>query len=63
MHSSGALRCEVAGARLDVIARSPCDEAIQLFAAIPASWRCPDCGTEKSTFRPYVEASRSQTAI
>jgi GntR family transcriptional regulator/MocR family aminotransferase len=25
------------------------------FASIPASWRCPDCGTEKSTFRPYVE--------
>jgi GntR family transcriptional regulator / MocR family aminotransferase len=25
------------------------------FAAIPATWRCPDCGTEKATFRPYVE--------
>jgi GntR family transcriptional regulator/MocR family aminotransferase len=25
------------------------------FTAIPASWRCPDCGTEKTTFRPYVE--------
>jgi len=25
------------------------------FAAIPATWRCPDCGTEKGTFRPYVE--------
>jgi len=25
------------------------------FADIPASWRCPDCGTEKSTFRPYFE--------
>jgi len=24
------------------------------FAAIPANWRCPDCGTDKSTFRPYV---------
>ena len=33
------------------------------FAAIPAHWRCPDCGTEKSTFRPYVEPTRSQTAI
>ncbi|MGO9050002.1 MAG: rubredoxin [Xanthobacteraceae bacterium] len=22
---------------------------------IPADWRCPDCGTEKTTFRPYVE--------
>jgi GntR family transcriptional regulator/MocR family aminotransferase len=27
------------------------------FAAIPATWRCPDCGTEKTTFRPYVEKS------
>jgi GntR family transcriptional regulator / MocR family aminotransferase len=27
------------------------------FAEIPANWRCPDCGTEKSTFRPYVEKS------
>ena len=25
------------------------------FADIPANWRCPDCGTEKATFRPYVE--------
>ena len=24
------------------------------FASIPADWRCPDCGTEKTTFRPYV---------
>jgi GntR family transcriptional regulator / MocR family aminotransferase len=33
------------------------------FAAIPATWRCPDCGTDKSTFRPYVETSRSPAAI
>jgi GntR family transcriptional regulator/MocR family aminotransferase len=33
------------------------------FAAIPANWRCPDCGTEKSTFRPYVEAPRSRPAV
>jgi len=33
------------------------------FAAIPANWRCPDCGTDKSTFRPYVEAPHSHTAI
>jgi len=33
------------------------------FAAIPAHWRCPDCGTDKSTFRPYVEAPRSHPAI
>ena len=25
------------------------------FAALPPSWRCPDCGTDKATFRPYVE--------
>jgi GntR family transcriptional regulator/MocR family aminotransferase len=25
------------------------------FADIPSHWRCPDCGTEKTTFRPYVE--------
>ena len=25
------------------------------FADLPANWRCPDCGTEKTTFRPYVE--------
>ena len=24
------------------------------FATIPASWRCPDCGTDKATFRPYL---------
>jgi GntR family transcriptional regulator / MocR family aminotransferase len=29
------------------------------FAAIPANWRCPDCGTEKSTFRPYVQTQQS----
>ena len=33
------------------------------FAAIPAHWRCPDCGTDKSTFRPYVEAPPSRTAV
>jgi GntR family transcriptional regulator/MocR family aminotransferase len=27
------------------------------FAIIPASWRCPDCGTEKATFRPYVDGA------
>ena len=25
------------------------------FADIPSNWRCPDCGTDKTTFRPYVE--------
>ena len=24
------------------------------FEALPADWRCPDCGTEKTTFRPYA---------
>ena len=33
------------------------------FAAIPANWRCPDCGTDKSTFRPHVEPSHSLPAI
>jgi GntR family transcriptional regulator / MocR family aminotransferase len=28
------------------------------FAAIPANWRCPDCGTDKTTFRPHVEAPK-----
>ena len=30
-------------------------EAGTAFADIPANWRCPDCGTDKTTFRPYVE--------
>nr|WP_162093052.1 aminotransferase class I/II-fold pyridoxal phosphate-dependent enzyme [Bradyrhizobium sp. ORS 278] len=29
------------------------------FAAIPLSWRCPDCGTDKSTFRPHLPGTRS----
>jgi len=33
------------------------------FADIPENWRCPDCGTEKSTFRPYVQPPRSRNAI
>jgi GntR family transcriptional regulator / MocR family aminotransferase len=24
------------------------------FAEIPTEWRCPDCGADKGTFRPYV---------
>jgi GntR family transcriptional regulator/MocR family aminotransferase len=27
------------------------------FADLPAAWRCPDCGTDKSTFRPHLAAS------
>jgi len=27
------------------------------FAAIASNWRCPDCGTDKTTFRPHVEPS------
>jgi GntR family transcriptional regulator/MocR family aminotransferase len=30
------------------------------FAAIPSNWRCPDCGTEKTTFRPHVERQRPE---
>jgi GntR family transcriptional regulator/MocR family aminotransferase len=26
------------------------------FAEIPASWKCPDCGTDKTNFRPYASA-------
>ena len=29
------------------------------FVALPATWRCPDCGTEKTTFRPYVSPAGS----
>jgi GntR family transcriptional regulator/MocR family aminotransferase len=25
------------------------------FADLPAHWACPDCGTDKATFRPYVQ--------
>jgi rubredoxin len=24
------------------------------FAEISAQWKCPDCGTDKTNFRPYV---------
>jgi len=24
------------------------------FAGLPSTWRCPDCGTEKATFRPHL---------
>ena len=27
------------------------------FADLPATWRCPDCGTDKTTFRPHLAAS------
>ena len=27
------------------------------FASLPMSWRCPDCGTEKATFRPYLPSA------
>ena len=30
------------------------------FAILPANWRCPDCGTDKTTFRPYVAPSASK---
>jgi GntR family transcriptional regulator/MocR family aminotransferase len=31
------------------------------FAKIPPDWRCPDCGTEKTTFRPHVEPNHHQS--
>jgi len=27
------------------------------FAELPAAWQCPDCGTDKTTFRPHLEAT------
>jgi GntR family transcriptional regulator/MocR family aminotransferase len=30
------------------------------FADIPANWRCPDCGTDKTTFRPYIEKAAAR---
>ena len=27
------------------------------FAAISVEWRCPDCGSEKSIFRPYAASA------
>jgi GntR family transcriptional regulator/MocR family aminotransferase len=27
------------------------------FAELPANWRCPDCGTDKATFRRHLAAS------
>ena len=30
------------------------------FAAIPATWRCPDCGTDKMKFRPYAETAAAR---
>lgn len=30
-----------------------------MFADIPSEWHCPDCGTDKGTFRPYVEAGHA----
>jgi GntR family transcriptional regulator / MocR family aminotransferase len=32
------------------------------FAAIPDDWRCPDCGTEKATFRRYWAAGSADAA-
>ena len=33
------------------------------FAKISSDWRCPDCGTEKTTFRPYVEPDHRQSSV
>jgi rubredoxin len=34
-----------------------------MFADIPSGRRCPDCGTEKATFRPYVDANHLKSAL
>jgi GntR family transcriptional regulator / MocR family aminotransferase len=34
-----------------------------MFADIPSGWRYPDCGTEKATFRPYVDANHLKSAL
>jgi GntR family transcriptional regulator/MocR family aminotransferase len=34
-----------------------------MFADIPSGWCCPDCGTEKGTFRPYIEAGQAKPAL
>jgi GntR family transcriptional regulator/MocR family aminotransferase len=42
--------------RLDIAPGTP-------YADIPQSWRCPDCGTDKTNFRPYVApAARAGSA-
>ena len=32
------------------------------FADIPANWKCPDCGTDKSNFRIYAAEARAAAA-
>jgi len=33
------------------------------FAEISIDWRCPDCGTDKGMFRPYVALSAASPVI
>ena len=33
------------------------------FANIPAGWRCPDCGTDKTTFRPYLDGNQPEPVL
>ena len=33
------------------------------FADIPAAWRCPDCGTDKTTFRPYLDGNQPEPVL
>ena len=35
--------------------------AVPRSSAIAPGWRCPDCGTEKTTFRPHVAPQLSTT--
>ncbi|MCJ2068550.1 aminotransferase class I/II-fold pyridoxal phosphate-dependent enzyme, partial [Methylobacterium sp. J-030] len=32
------------------------------FAALPANWVCPDCGTDKGKFRPYRDLAETSVA-
>jgi len=27
------------------------------FGDLPGTWQCPDCGTDKTTFRPHLAAT------
>ena len=33
------------------------------FADLPAGWRCPDCGTDKSRFRPHMLDGSSRCTV
>ena len=43
--------------------RSRASRPARRFADIPSAWRCPDCGTDKTTFRPYIDANQAKPAL